>query len=218
MRLGFILTVNLNGTDDPPPPTPVVILSPLKLALEVVGSHFAPNLVQNENQHHKQKQKLLQNGIPHHWPQKSHEQNGSHHLSKSQENRVQNRKLWLCNLMCSIGLPRPPFCTTSCKMRAIRKAEKVEVVDAILQGSLVIMTTLYAPHQTRSPRKWRETWRTNTQHSFHSESKLNPSSNIKDHQSPNSKLKNQSPKKSDQQFRKPCFMPQIAKASFHQRN
>ena len=47
-------------------------ISPLKLALEVGGSHFAPNLVQNENHHHKQKQKLVQNGIPHHWtPKKS---------------------------------------------------------------------------------------------------------------------------------------------------
>ena len=41
-------------------------ISPLKLALEVGGSHFAQNLVQNENHHHKQKQKLVENGIPHH--------------------------------------------------------------------------------------------------------------------------------------------------------
>ena len=44
----------------------IILRSPLKLALEVGGSHFAQNLVQNENHNHKQKQKLVQNGIPHH--------------------------------------------------------------------------------------------------------------------------------------------------------
>ena len=101
-------------------------ISPLKLALEVGGSHFAPNLVQNENHHHKQKQKLVQNGIPHHWtPKKVMNRMAAHpHVGSSPPcgfgtcyQGVQNTAQDLLKLPQVFRGPPQPHPTTICLKR-----------------------------------------------------------------------------------------------------